>query len=94
MFVGTVWAIGVYFIYKILSFISLTVLPEPVIPKLGECPIVEPSSFGICVQECDNDNGCSGEKKCCSNGCGNTCMDPLLPEGIYLLCLVDLKTLK
>ncbi|XP_033634885.1 uncharacterized protein LOC117296122 isoform X1 [Asterias rubens] len=56
------------------------VLPEPVIPKLGECPIVEPSSFGICVQECDNDNGCSGEKKCCSNGCGNTCMDPLLPE--------------
>ncbi len=56
------------------------VIPEPALPKLGECPIVEPSGFGICVQECDGDNGCSGMKKCCSNGCGNTCMDPVMPE--------------
>ena len=61
----------------LLWFLLFTVVPEPVVPYLGECPFVEPSSgFGICVEECNNDNGCSGGKICCSNGCGHTCMEP------------------
>ena len=31
-----------------------------------------------CDIRCSNDNSCSGEKKCCSNGgCGNDCVNPI-----------------
>lgn len=44
--------------------------------KIGVCP----STFGgfaeACVNECEDDQGCNGEKKCCDNGCGRTCQVP------------------
>ncbi|XP_077861467.1 uncharacterized protein LOC102803789 [Saccoglossus kowalevskii] len=38
---------------------------------------------GICTQECNGDEHCDGDKKCCSNGCGRVCVDaePLIKPG-------------
>ncbi|CAH1795177.1 unnamed protein product [Owenia fusiformis] len=48
-------------------------------PKPGKCPQVNGNrdKFGICIHECNDDRDCAGCKKCCSNGCGNQCVDPL-----------------
>lgn len=43
--------------------------------KSGSCP--ELTGFGICIVECASDDDCSGNLKCCSNGCGLTCQQPL-----------------
>ena len=44
--------------------------------KPGMCPMVQPGTGGVCVEECMNDTQCMGNKKCCSNGCGHTCREP------------------
>ena len=59
--------------------------------KSGECPNTE-GMIGICVEQCTADDSCEGEQKCCSNGCGHTCMAPV-PVGecqlkIFLRMLV------
>ena len=41
------------------------------------CPHTD-GAFGTCVEECSNDMDCQGQWKCCSNGCGHTCVDPVL----------------
>ncbi|XP_052276110.1 eppin-like [Dreissena polymorpha] len=46
------------------------------ITKAGECPAVDDDTAGICVEECRADGDCDGAEKCCSNGCGKTCMRP------------------
>ncbi|KAK7878630.1 hypothetical protein WMY93_030466 [Mugilogobius chulae] len=38
----------------------------------GSCP--PPVGFGTCVEECSSDKDCKKHFKCCSNGCGHTCM--------------------
>jgi len=43
--------------------------------KQGTCPA--PPQIGICLQGCNADEDCSGTKKCCSNGCGFTCQEPV-----------------
>ncbi|VDI22130.1 Hypothetical predicted protein [Mytilus galloprovincialis] len=44
--------------------------------KQGTCPAVGNHTVGICVEECSGDYNCTGDQKCCSNGCGHVCMDP------------------
>ena len=44
--------------------------------KSGTCPSVE-GMVGICVELCVGDDSCAGDEKCCSNGCGHTCMAPV-----------------
>ena len=39
----------------------------------GECPALRDDEAGICVEECEGDQDCRREEKCCSNGCGHTC---------------------
>ncbi|KAK7878625.1 hypothetical protein WMY93_030461 [Mugilogobius chulae] len=48
-------------------------------PKPGSCPCPRrsPLGLGTCVQECSSDNDCDGDFKCCSNGCGQVCMEPI-----------------
>nr|XP_006822461.1 PREDICTED: neurogenic locus notch homolog protein 1-like [Saccoglossus kowalevskii] len=46
------------------------------VEKKGECPVVEEGTFGICSDYCSNDGDCGGDHKCCSNGCGHTCVAP------------------
>ncbi|XP_071114755.1 PE-PGRS family protein PE_PGRS5-like [Haliotis cracherodii] len=49
--------------------------PNPGAQKSGECP----RSFqqSPCINACNNDSSCAGLQKCCSNGCGTTCADPV-----------------
>jgi hypothetical protein len=37
---------------------------------------------------CSDDASCIGSKKCCSNGCGHSCMEPAAPvvSGELLIC--------
>nr|XP_045015481.1 WAP four-disulfide core domain protein 18-like [Jaculus jaculus] len=45
--------------------------------KPGACPKVRPGNVGICVERCSGDNSCPKKMKCCSNGCGHVCMQPV-----------------
>ncbi len=59
------WAIDVYYYhYSILSA-----------PKPGMCPTSD-ELFGACVEMCMEDSDCEDNLKCCSNGCGHTCVPP------------------
>ncbi|XP_002734594.1 kielin/chordin-like protein [Saccoglossus kowalevskii] len=44
--------------------------------KLGQCPAVG-TDVGICAELCSTDASCDGAEKCCSNGCGHTCQEPI-----------------
>ncbi|CAC5425943.1 unnamed protein product [Mytilus coruscus] len=46
--------------------------------KPGNCPTL--TGVGICLQNCSSDSHCTGDQKCCSNGCGHVCMDPAPEE--------------
>jgi len=45
--------------------------------KVGECPSVRNDTGGICLQNCTYDKECAGNQKCCSNGCGHMCVEPV-----------------
>ncbi|XP_046573231.1 neurogenic locus notch homolog protein 2-like [Haliotis rubra] len=47
------------------------------IDKDGSCPSTE-GVVGTCVERCSTDSSCPGSQKCCSNGCGHTCQNPVL----------------
>ena len=42
--------------------------------KAGLCPKVSRNDGARCEEECATDGDCSGEQKCCYNGCGRSCM--------------------
>lgn len=48
--------------------------------KSGRCPSVSNSTR--CEQECLTDADCSGDMKCCNNGCGASCLEPAAEEVI------------
>lgn len=43
------------------------------INKPGDCPAV---TTGSCSTDCYSDADCSGDAKCCYNGCGQSCVQP------------------
>jgi hypothetical protein len=45
--------------------------------KSGECPDMS-EAIGICLEQCSDDYDCEGNEKCCSNGCGHTCLKPVM----------------
>ncbi|XP_060520392.1 papilin isoform X2 [Cylas formicarius] len=48
--------------------------------KLGQCPaLVQRGS--TCEEECRNDADCALDLKCCSTGCGTSCVEPVKPPG-------------
>ncbi|XP_078468569.1 WAP four-disulfide core domain protein 8-like [Lampetra planeri] len=51
--------------------------PSTVALKLGSCPTPPPDAVGTCDEACKDDESCPGEQKCCSNGCGHGCVEPL-----------------
>ncbi|CAH1799634.1 unnamed protein product [Owenia fusiformis] len=54
----------------------------------GRCPSVPRGISGICVEECSEDDDCPGEQKCCSNGCGHVCRDPVTgPDCSSVVCV-------
>ena len=48
---------------------------DEVAEKDGYCPIND--SFGHCMMGCFDDAECEGTMKCCSNGCGFECKEPV-----------------
>uniref|UniRef100_A0A8C8TV25 WAP four-disulfide core domain 2 n=1 Tax=Peromyscus maniculatus bairdii TaxID=230844 RepID=A0A8C8TV25_PERMB len=45
--------------------------------KQGACPSVDFPKLGICEDQCQLDNQCPDNMKCCRNGCGKmTCATP------------------
>ncbi|XP_035692457.1 anosmin-1-like [Branchiostoma floridae] len=47
--------------------------------KQGDCPAPEDAQgfAAACVESCSADQDCKGALKCCPNGCGHTCQEPL-----------------
>lgn len=55
--------------YKQFNFFIIEVKP-------GQCPTLEQSQDGYCEEECRTDADCTLHLKCCSTGCGTSCVDP------------------
>ncbi|XP_067410035.1 uncharacterized protein [Emydura macquarii macquarii] len=53
-----------------------TPLSVPVRP--GACPAVAQRFLVSCLRMCRSDSDCPAARKCCSNGCGQLCMAPVL----------------
>ncbi|XP_072034617.1 anosmin-1-like isoform X2 [Amphiura filiformis] len=53
--------------------------------KKGECPRLEDiSGFAkACALTCSDDSQCGHKLKCCSNGCGRTCQEPVINKKLY-----------
>ena len=66
-----------YFFNNKLSSISLFCPFHIKETKEGMCPSAD-SLFGICIEECSRDMDCKDEQKCCSNGCGHSCVMPII----------------
>ncbi|XP_057651996.1 uncharacterized protein LOC130891358 isoform X1 [Diorhabda carinulata] len=49
--------------------------------KVGQCPYLVPATTTSCDFECNSDMACNGTTRCCSNGCGTQCIEPLLLTG-------------
>ncbi|KAH1000715.1 neurogenic locus notch homolog protein 3 isoform X1 [Dendroctonus ponderosae] len=49
--------------------------------KMGQCPYLVPAAAPTCDFECNSDLSCNGTMRCCSNGCGTHCVEPLLLTG-------------
>lgn len=45
--------------------------------RFYSCPVLPDDAVGICVDECQGDSDCTGNRKCCSNNCGHTCRNPV-----------------
>ncbi|KAL3870490.1 hypothetical protein ACJMK2_038545 [Sinanodonta woodiana] len=54
------------------------------VEKGGYCPPLQNGMSSTCDERCFDDFSCTGTQKCCSNGCGHSCQDPIdstCPEG-------------
>ncbi|XP_002730556.1 tartrate-resistant acid phosphatase type 5-like [Saccoglossus kowalevskii] len=55
-------------------------IQDSTLQKDGMCPVVYMFSNEACEKACRHDFDCEDKKKCCSNGCGQLCKDPLFTD--------------
>ena len=53
--------------------------------------MVDGDVAGTCTEECQHDQDCHGEGKCCSNGCGHVCMTPIQGELETRLQIIEIE---
>ncbi|XP_067012696.2 thyroglobulin [Anabrus simplex] len=53
-------------------------VPSCLPKKPGQCPYLVPVTSGNCDYECRSDHNCNVTAKCCSNGCGTRCVEPVM----------------
>ncbi|XP_071097116.1 uncharacterized protein [Haliotis cracherodii] len=64
-----------------------TRIPNQNINKSGMCPPRNSTMMGMCAEYCSSDASCPGAEKCCSNGCGHSCQQPIHhPSSCSLTC--------
>ncbi|XP_033641761.1 prestalk protein-like isoform X2 [Asterias rubens] len=56
--------------------------------KEGSCPVLEDGMIGLCVESCSSDGECNNDMKCCSNGCGHTCVQPVKVVCAEIMCAI------
>ena len=56
--------------------------------KAGQCPFLVPISVDTCDNECVSDDECDGSMKCCANGCGTQCVEPLIKTACQHMQLI------
>uniref|UniRef100_A0ABM5G4U4 Uncharacterized protein isoform X1 n=1 Tax=Pogona vitticeps TaxID=103695 RepID=A0ABM5G4U4_9SAUR len=61
---------GLAFVAVLCLCIGMTTGGKP-----GKCP--KPTGAGVCLKKCTSDYECPGRQKCCFNGCGQNCEDPV-----------------
>ncbi|XP_072940017.1 WAP four-disulfide core domain protein 18-like [Epargyreus clarus] len=59
----------------IFLVLAITVVHCNCSERPGSCPI--PKGAGTCDERCSGDSSCPQPQKCCSNGCGHHCMQPI-----------------
>uniref|UniRef100_A0A452HLR1 WAP domain-containing protein n=1 Tax=Gopherus agassizii TaxID=38772 RepID=A0A452HLR1_9SAUR len=64
---------------------AVDLLCVPVRP--GECPAVAQRFLVSCRRMCRSDRDCPATRKCCSNGCGQLCMAPVLGKVLASPCI-------
>lgn len=57
--------------------------------KVGQCPYLMPATSTSCDFECNSDLICNDTAKCCSNGCGTQCVEPLILTGAQFLYQIN-----
>ncbi|XP_006811188.1 uncharacterized protein LOC100378198 [Saccoglossus kowalevskii] len=57
---------------------------NPDLLKLGQCPTFDEGTKGVCRELCTilDDTTCPGDQKCCDNGCGHTCHEPISSQHV------------
>ena len=58
--------------------------------KPGQCPALNTTDFNSCTVECQVDQDCYGDAKCCSDNCTARCLRPVTLTGEYLPLIVVL----
>ncbi|XP_072940016.1 uncharacterized protein [Epargyreus clarus] len=63
----------------IFLVLAITVVHCYCSERPGECPPVKNGTAGTCAEYCSGDSSCPQPQKCCSNGCGHHCAQPIFP---------------
>ncbi|KAE8740442.1 hypothetical protein FOCC_FOCC014036 [Frankliniella occidentalis] len=70
---------GILNFQKFPIFGNAKLSPVARLPKKpGQCPYLVPVGAGSCDYQCRSDYNCNETAKCCSNGCGTQCMQPVV----------------
>ncbi|KAH3701868.1 kielin/chordin-like protein [Dreissena polymorpha] len=65
-----------YFAFLCCAICAICPVCEGIV-KPGQCPVAPKGTNTICLVQCQGDDSCPGDQKCCSYGCHVSCTNPL-----------------